>query len=126
MMNKVIMFELPVNSLKRASEFYKKAFGWQIEPWNGSFGVVTVPEDENWMPKEKGAINGEMYRRESNDDKPMLVILVPSITKTINKLKQAGGKIISEKEAYGEWGWYARVKDTEGNVFGLWEHMKRG
>ncbi len=118
------MFELPVNSVKRAAAFYKKAFGWQIEPWNGSFGVVTVAEDKNWRPKEKGAINGEMYKREKKDDKPALVILVPSIARTIGKLKQAGGKVVSEKEAYGEWGWYARVKDTEGNVFGLWEHMK--
>jgi len=123
-MDKVIMFELPVGNLKRASEFYKKAFGWQIVPWNGAYGVVTVPEDKNWVPKEKGAINGEMYRRESKNEKPALVILVPSIARTIAKLKRAGGKVVSEKEAYGEWGWYARVKDPEGNVFGLWEHMK--
>ncbi len=123
-MDKVIMFELPVDNLKRASAFYKKAFGWQIVPWNGSFGVVTVPEDKNWVPKEKGAINGEMYRRQSKDEKPILVILVPSVTRAIDRLKQAGGKVVSEKEAYGEWGWYARVKDPEGNVFGLWEHMK--
>lgn len=39
-------------------------------------------------------------------------------------MKRAGGKVVLEKEDYGEWGWYARVKDTEGNVFGLWEEMK--
>jgi predicted enzyme related to lactoylglutathione lyase len=123
-MNKVIMFELPVASVKRASAFYKKAFGWQIYPWNGSYGVVTVPEDKNWVPKEKGAINGEMYRRASKEEKPMVVVLVPSMAKALAAVKRAGGKVVLEKEAYGEWGWYARVKDTEGNTFGLWEHMK--
>ena len=124
MMNKVIMFELPVTNVKRASGFYKMAFGWQINPWNGSYGVITVPEDKNWVPKEKGAINGEMYRRESKDEKPMVVVLVPSIARALAAVKQAGGKVVLEKEAYGDWGWYARVKDTEGNLFGLWQEMK--
>ncbi len=124
MMNKVIMFELPVTNMKRASAFYKKAFGWQIQPWNGSFGVITVPEDKNWMPKERGAINGEMYRRESKNERPMVVVLVSSIDKALTAVKRAGGKVVLKKEAYGEWGWYARVKDTEGLVFALWEHAK--
>lgn len=124
MMCKVIMFELPVTNVKRASAFYKRAFGWQIQPWNGSSGVITVPEDKNWVPKEKGAINGEMYRRGSKDERPMVVVQVPSIDKALAAVKQAGGRIVLEKEAYGEWGWYARVKDTEGLVFALWEHAK--
>lgn len=121
---KVIMFELPVTNVKRASAFYKKAFGWQIQPWNGSFGVITVPEDKNWVPREKGAVNGEMYRRGSKDERPMVVVQVPSIDKALAAVKQAGGKIVLEKEAYGKWGWYARVEDTEGLVFALWEHAK--
>jgi len=124
MMNKVIMFELPVTNVKRASAFYKEAFGWQINPWNGSYGVITVPEDKNWVPKEKGAINGEMYRRGSKDEKPMVVVLVPSIDRALASITQVGGKVVLEKEAIGEWGWYARIKDTEGNLFGLWEEMK--
>jgi predicted enzyme related to lactoylglutathione lyase len=123
-MNKVIMFELPVANVKRASAFYKKAFGWRIDPWNGSYGVITVPEDKNWVPKEKGAINGEMYKRGSKDEMPMVVVLVPSIARALAAVKDAGGKVVLEREAYGEWGWYARVKDTEGNLFALWEHMK--
>jgi len=123
-MDKVIMFELPVTNVKRASAFYKKAFGWQIYPWDGSYGVITVPEDKNWVPKERGAINGEMYRRASKDEKPMVVVLVPSITRALTAVRRAGGKVILEKEAYEDWGFYARVKDTEGNVFGLWEEMK--
>jgi predicted enzyme related to lactoylglutathione lyase len=123
-MNKVIMFELPVANMKRASAFYKKAFGWRIDPWNGSSGVITVPEDKNWVPKEKGAINGEMYRRASREEKPLVVVGVPSIARALAAVKKAGGRVILEKEAYGDWGFYARVKDTEGNVFGLWEEMK--
>lgn len=123
-MDKVIMFEVPVTSVKRAGAFYGAAFGWKIQSWDGSFGIITVPEDDNWVPKEKGAINGEMYKRERGDKGPIVVVMVASIARTIAKIKKAGGKVVSEKEPYGDWGFYARVKDTEGNVFGLWEHAK--
>ena len=123
-MDKVFMFEVPVNNIKRASEFYKTMFGWKIMNWDGFYWMTTVPEDKNWVPKEKGAINGEMYRRSKKDEKPALVVMVPSITRALNKLKKAGGKVISEKEQYDEWGYYARIKDTEGNIFALWEEMK--
>jgi predicted enzyme related to lactoylglutathione lyase len=122
-MDKVIMFELPVKNTKRASAFYKAVFGWQIDPWDGVYGVTTVPQDKNWVPKERGAINGEMYRREKKDDRPLLVVRVASIARTVSKLTKAGGRLVSEKEQYGEWGYYARVKDQEGNIFGLWEEM---
>jgi predicted enzyme related to lactoylglutathione lyase len=122
-MDKVIMFELPVKNTKRASAFYKAVFGWQIDPWDGVYGVTTVPQDKNWVPKERGAINGEMYRREKKDDRPLLVVRVASIARTVSKLTKAGGRLVSEKEQYGEWGYYARVKDQEGNIFGLWEDM---
>jgi predicted enzyme related to lactoylglutathione lyase len=46
-MDKVIMFELPVRNIKRASAFYKTVFGWQIDPWDGAYGVTTVPQDKN-------------------------------------------------------------------------------
>ncbi len=42
----------------------------------------------------------------------------------MTSVKRAGGEVVSEKEPYGDWGFYARVKDMEGSVFGLWEHTK--
>lgn len=121
-MDKVIMFELPVEDVERAKKFYKKAFRWEVEPWNGSFGVKTVEEDKNWVPKEKGAINGEMYARESPEDRPCVVVLVDSIARALTRIKTAGGTVVSGKESHEDWGWYARVRDTEGNLFGLWQH----
>ncbi len=124
-MDKVVMFEVPVDDEKRASSFFKKVFGWEVESWNGSWGVTTVPEDRNWMPKEKGAINGEMYKRESEGDRPLVVVKVDSIARTLTKVKNAGGAIVREREALDGWGFYARVQDPEGNLFGLWEMEKQ-
>jgi hypothetical protein len=44
-----------------------------------------------------------MYRREKKDDRPVLVVRVNSIARTITKLKKVGGRLVSEKEQYGEW-----------------------
>ena len=114
---KVIMFELPVTNVKRASAFYQKAFGWQINPWNGSYGVITVPEDKNWVPKVKGAINGEMYRRGSKNEKPRGRRLRALGRPRPRRREAGGGKGILEKEDYGEWGWYARVQGHRGQRF---------
>ena len=65
-MDKVVHFEIPVDDLKRAQNFYKIIFGWTIEPMpkmNYTI-LITVEVDEKFMPKEKGAINGGMMKRD--------------------------------------------------------------
>jgi len=33
--------------------------------------------------------------------------------------------VFMAKHGIGEMGWYAQVKDTEGNVIGLWQNLKK-
>ena len=65
-MDKVVHFEIPVDDLKRAQNFYKIIFGWTIEPMpEMNYTILrTVEVDEKFMPKEKGAINGGMMKRD--------------------------------------------------------------
>jgi len=125
-METVIMFEVPASRVEGASEFYRKAFGWRIERWNGSDGVVAFRGDENWPPVQGSEASGEMYRRESGDDPTLVIVHVPSLAGTIDELKKAGAKVVSEKVPYGDWGWYTRVQDNEGHIYGLWEQKEAG
>ena len=121
-MEKVTGFEIPADDMKRAQKFLKNVFGWEFEEWEGDYAhIKTVEMDKNWVPKEKGAINGGMYKRETKKDKPMVVVTVPSIDKYLAKVKKAGGKVTAEKEEAGEWGYWAEIEDTEGNGYELWE-----
>jgi len=121
-MDKVSFFEIPADNLKSAQKFFKGVFGWKTEAWKDDYvNITTVETDKNWMPKEKGAINGAIFKRKSKNEKPLLMIEVPSIEKYLQKVKKAGGKVVTGRAEAGEWGWWAEIADTEGNVSELWE-----
>lgn len=124
-MDKVTGFEIPAGRTERAGKFYRNVFGWKIEGKDEEYAhIKTVEMDRNWVPKEKGAVNGGLVKKEGKSDSPLLVITVDSIEKTLDKVRKAKGKVITGKQEAGEWGWWALIKDTEGNTFELWEDME--
>ena len=128
-MKKVVHFEIPADDLERAKKFYS-IFDWQMSDWpmpDGSvyIGVRTVAVDENtYEPKEKGAINGGLLLRDQYIKTPQVTINVPSVDEYIEKVQNAGGKLIKGKERIGDMGYFSYVEDTEGNLLGLWEDIK--
>lgn len=124
MANKVVHFEIPVEDVSRAKKFYH-IFDWRIEDFPGMdyVSLLTVPVDENFMPKEKGAINGGMMKRTKEVSSPVFSIEVSSVDEYLKKVEAAGGKLVMPKQEVPGMGYYAYVKDTEGNVVGLWETM---
>lgn len=129
-MNKVVHFEIPADDVNRAQKFYKDLFDWDIQKAGEMpyWMVKTVETDDNMMPKESGAINGGMLKRDEENDpsgsKPVIVIDVPDAEEYCRKVEQAGGKIVLSARKVGDMGTYARVEDTEGNVIGLWQILK--
>lgn len=128
-MNKVVHFEIPADDVNRAKNFYKKVFGWDIQkismPGVGDYFIVrTVETDANQMPKEVGAINGGMIKREKANETTIITIDVENIDTHLKKIVSNGGAIVSSKRAIGDMGLYAEVTDTEGNVFGVWQNLK--
>lgn len=126
-MDKVVHFEIPADDMARAKKFYQAVFGWGIMdiPQMNYTMVTTVPTGEDRMPKESGAINGGMETRKYAGHSPMIVISVRSVDEYARKVEQNGGKIFMPKVAVGDMGFYARVTDTEGNVVGIWEDVKK-
>lgn len=123
MSGKVVHFEIPADNVKRAQAFYSKAFGWQMNELPGmNYTMVgTTPSDQNGMPKEPGAINGGMAKRKSPLKSPVITIGVESVDESLETVKKLGGKLVKGKEAVGDMGFSAYIKDTEGNVIGLWQ-----
>lgn len=134
-MKKVVHFEIPADNLERARKFYEETFGWQLSDWpmeDGSVyvGARTVEVDEQtFIPKEPGAINGALVKRDEYVKTPQVTVNVPSVDEYINKVTTKGGHIVKPKQAIGDSnlgviGYYAYVADTEGNLLGLWEDVK--
>ena len=124
-MNKVVHFEIPYDNQDRAQKFYQDVFGWQINkmPDMDYHMATTTPSDENMRPAEPGSINGGLLPKDPTGQHPVIVIDVSSIEDHIKTIESAGGKIIMPAVKVGEFGMYARVADTEGNIIGIWQML---
>ena len=125
-MDKVVHFEVPVDDVERAEKFYNKVFGWKLNkvPEMNYTIIHTVDVDNKFMPKEVGAINGGMMKKTNEIKNPVITINVKNIDEAMNKIKEHGGKIIMDKFNVGDMGISAYFQDTEGNVLGLWQHLR--
>jgi predicted enzyme related to lactoylglutathione lyase len=127
-MDPVVHFEIPATNPKRASDFYSKAFGWQINqfPQFEYWMVGTTASDQKGMPTTPGSINGGMgKKRMMTISGPTITISVPDIDEALKNIKKLGGKAVGKKMPVGDMGFSAYFKDTEGNVIGLWQVAKR-
>lgn len=122
-MNKVVHFEIPAENMSRAEAFYKEVFDWDIVsmPEMHYALVHSGPTDEQGMAQESGFINGGIMPRKEQFQSPIIIMHVESIETKIPEVVAHGGSLVKEKMSIGEHGFVAYVKDTEGNVIGLWE-----
>lgn len=132
MPNRVVHFEVPATSLKRASNFYSKAFGWKMINQGEEYGGYVVAQSGDPMPDPKDwGINGGIYEiKEKDVNAYRCVIGVEDIKKSVIEVEKAGGKVyknnkspdgknlgeIMEIPGVGKW---AKCEDTEGNLFSL-------
>lgn len=125
-MAKVVHFEIPFDNKQRAMKFYADSFGWRLQdmPEMNYVMAYSVDVDEQHRPKEAGAINGGLFQRPKEAPHPVLYVDVPSVEDAIGKVKTAGGAVVTPTTPIPGMGAYARVKDTEGNVIGLFESAR--
>ncbi|HET9724017.1 MAG TPA: VOC family protein [Actinomycetota bacterium] len=122
-MDKIVHFEIPVDDLARAKDFYGSTFGWGLEDAQGMpYTLVrTVAVDEKQMPTEPGAINGGMMQRSLDVSSPVLTIEVASVGDALERIEGAGGSVVQPRQEIPGMGAFAYFRDTEGNTLGLWE-----
>ena len=119
--NPVVHFEMPYKNAKRVSEFYKKAFGWDMNdagPDMGGYVVaVTAETDKDRMVKTPGTINGGFYplKTAPKSNEPSVVISVPDIKEAVKNVKAAAGKILREPQDIPGIGLWVSFEDSEGN-----------
>jgi predicted enzyme related to lactoylglutathione lyase len=131
-MNKVQHFDVPADDMRRAKKFYSDVFGWEFEdypmPGMEYSAIYTTDVDKKTrMPKEVGSINGGLLKRGGPWmlKTPTVAVVVPDLETAIKKIKTAGGSVIMDSTKVGEMGFYAYVKDTEGNTIGVWQSIKK-
>ena len=116
-----VKFELPADDLKRASAFYKDVFGWSMMDLPFNYVVL----DTDGKPVNPMASSGGISPRTDFVKAPVLIITVSSIDETAQKIKDAGGETLNDKQQVGDFGFSMYIKDTEGSVMCLWEEIKK-
>ena len=124
MSGRVVHFEIPYDDGDRARGSYTAAFDWEIVqmPEMGGYTLVMTGPSGEQGPTEAGFIDGGMLSRDMAATRhPVVVVDVPSIDETLQRIPSLGGSVVAGKSAVGEMGFAAYVSDPEGNVVGLWE-----
>ncbi|MDD3654285.1 MAG: VOC family protein [Desulfotomaculaceae bacterium] len=118
-MARVIHFELNADQPERAVQFYENVFNWQIIKWDG-------PEDY-WLIETgevKQGINGAIIKRRHPGETTVNTISVVDIEEFMEKIRKAGGKVLTEKMTIPGVGYVAYCQDTEGNTFGIIQDLQ--
>ena len=113
MANRIVWFDIPVEDLVRAMEFYSKVLDISVEESQG----VAVLEHSG------SDVAGCLFK--SDDEKPSAsgVLLYFNVSgrlnEALNAVEQCDGSILSPQENIGEHGYRAIVLDSEGNRIAL-------
>jgi len=129
-MDPVVHFEMPYDDPRRMTDFYAAAFGWQMRRPGAdmaNYVLATTTETGEAGPARPGAINGGFFAREHDGppQHPSFVIAVQDIKESMNKVKSAGGKILSGPTEIPGVGQYVAFTDTEGNRMSMLQAIPR-
>ena len=119
-MPRVVHFEILADDPERAGKFYRDAFGWNIQTWGGpqAYRLVTTGPDST------PGINGGIMDR--HFPQPVInTIDVDSLEEALVKVEQSGGARIHGPNEVPGVGVQAYCTDSEGNIFGLHQPLKR-
>lgn len=130
-MSPIVHFEMPYEDKNRMADFYAKVFGWKAQMMGEEFGnyvlAITAETDQKGMLKKAGMINGGFYEKpkDHSADYPSVVVAIENIKESMDEIKTAGGKILSEPMDIPGYGLYVSFLDTEGNRVGMMQPYQK-
>jgi predicted enzyme related to lactoylglutathione lyase len=108
---KIVHIELPARDADRATRFYSELFGWQFAD-SGFEGI-----DYRMFQGEPG---GAVFPSENAGQGPFVYFDTDDIDAELAKVRELGGEAEDKQPIQGV-GWYAAVKDPEGNSFSFFQ-----
>ena len=115
-------FEIPSADIERAAKFYETIFGIQLIPMNvAQISMRMFPIDDPMTGVGGAVVHAEGFYKPSKKKGPLIYLNAnPDVQKVLDKVEEAGGKIIVPKTQISpEIGYMAVFIDTEGNRIAL-------
>lgn len=117
MKNAINWVEIPALDIERAAAFYSALFAAELAvidqgqrklvilPYDGGGVGASINQTTNFPPGTQGPL---VYLNAGDDLSPMLA-----------RVESAGGQVVTPKADLGGTGFYATIRDTEGNQIAL-------
>lgn len=115
---KICYLEIPANVAQDSADFYSSIFGWKVR--RRGDGELAF-DDPN-------GVSGTWVKESDRtpDERTRTYIMVDSITETLKRIEEAGGRIKMPRTEIGPgMGAFAMFFDPVGNEFGLYEEPGR-
>jgi predicted enzyme related to lactoylglutathione lyase len=108
---RIVHINVPCIDITRAQEFYAGVFGWTFTPNTEDYVLFS----------DRGGIGGGLTLRSRPSDHGVLFFVhVSDIPNTLAAVESAGGSVELEKTPVGGPGFYALLRDCEGNRVGVY------
>ncbi len=118
MSSRVVHFELPVDDFKRAGDFYRNVFGWEITAYPGEAEYYLVKTGEEGELGIDGGLTARSALSHTTN-----TVDVADLDEAVAKVEANGGRVFAPRMEIPNVGWLAYVEDTEGNVLGMMQSV---
>lgn len=118
MNNPVNWFEIATENLERAKDFYTAVFNREMQ-------YIEMPDAKMYMfagePESPGSMGAIVQASENtpSTDGVIIYFSCEDVNNEIQRVEQAGGKVLFPKMSIGEFGFISQFIDSEGNRIGL-------
>lgn len=121
--NIITWFEIPVSNIDRTKTFYETILDIEmVKRTDGNDEAVFFPFNPNVIQATSGRVTGVLSKSDRNipssNGTVVYINASPNIQTVLDKVKQAGGKIVTGKTQIPA-GFIAIIIDSEGNKVGL-------
>ena len=109
--------ELTTTDVEKAKAFYGEVFDWKLYTVEGPMSYIEV---------ETGSRPDGSIMALPDPGVPVawkVQVKVDDIDKTLERVKELGGKVLKEKTKVPNMGWFAAIADPQGGVLGVWQDM---
>lgn len=121
--NPVVWFEIYVDDLKRAQQFYETVFKLEMSE-------MPMPDTDDDMQmlffpsnmEAKGSASGALVKMEgfeAGNNSTIVYFMSEDCNIEATRVEAAGGSIFKPKMSIGQYGFIALATDTEGNMIGI-------
>ena len=125
MQGEIVHFDISVDDVDKAVDFYKDVMGWKLEKYGGEGGREGMGEMVYWMvitnPDDEKAVRGGIGQKQMPQQTGLNYYNAEGGLEAFNKrVIDKGGTVMMEKMAVPGYGWFSVCIDHENNPFAGW------